>query len=233
MKEELLEQYTMLSNGLLVDSAGIARPPWACANDLLRDYYDTEWGRPVHGEQAYYERLCLEGFQAGLSWELILRRRESLREAFANFVPDVVADFTASDIERIVTTKGMIRNERKIRAVVTNAQACLALRDDPDYPGGLEELINEFAPIYSAAESTAGDSADGATRSATKVTYAHLAEVPTQSAESKALAKKLKSKGFSFVGPTSMFALFEAIGLHNYEVGPGQPVTQPDDHENG
>ena len=195
----------LLTNGLLVDEHGIVRPAWACSNELLRDYYDTEWGEPITGEQAYFERLCLESFQAGLSWELILRRRPMLREVFANFDPARVAEFTDADVENILAHPGMIRNERKIRAVITNALACVALRDDPDFPGGLEELVRSFAP-------------------AKKECYGHSNDVPTKSEESAALAKTLKRKGFSFVGPTTMFALLEAIGLLKYDISPGTPV---------
>lgn len=223
MPEKAAEEYTLLSNGYLVDDTGTARPPWACANALLRDYYDTEWGQHITGEQAHFERLCLESFQAGLSWELVLRRRNALRKAFASFIPDAVAAYKETDVAQILATEGMIRNERKIRAVIKNARACIALRDDPDYPGGLEELITAFAPIAATEDHTEPES------------YAHLSEIPTQSTHSHALAKELKKKGFSFVGPTSMHALFEAIGLTNYIIAPGHPVQQSGDaaHENG
>ena len=205
-----------LSNGMLIDSNGITRPPWACANDLLREYYDTEWGREIYGEQAYFERLCLESFQAGLSWELILRRKEILRKVFADFAPDHLAVFQETDVQRVLKHPGMIRNERKIRAVISNAQACVNLRTDADYPGGLEELIRSCAP----------QDARNKTETDARITiYSHLDEVPTKSEESAALAKLLKKKGFSFVGPTSMYALLEAVGLIRYEIAPGDPAV--------
>lgn len=146
-----------------------------------------------------------KAFKLVYQWELILRRRPTLREVFADFDPARVAEFTDADVENILARPGMIRNERKIRAVITNARACVALRDDPDFPGGLEEVVRSFAPAKTEC-------------------YGHSNDVPTKSEESAALAKMLKRKGFSFVGPTTMFALLEAIGLVKYDISPGTPV---------
>ena len=169
------------------------RPAWANSDPLLAHYFDTEWGREVRDERGLFERLALEGFQAGLTWLLILKRRETLNAEFANFDPDTVARFTEDDVERIASNPDMIRNKRKIRAVITNAQATIALRER----GGLAELIWSFAPE-------------------TQPRYTHADDAPTQSTESAALAKELKRHGFTFVGPVSMYALMEAIGMVTY-----------------
>ena len=180
----------MPPDGVLVGEDGLARPAWASADPLLRDYYDTEWGLPVRDEQGLYERICLEGFQAGLSWATILRKRPAFRAAFAGFSPDAVALFTDADVERLMQDAGIVRNRLKIRASINNARATLALRQD----GGLVDFVWQFQPA------------------ATPHPAVH-ADIPTQSAESIALSKALRKRGFSFVGPTTMFALMEAIGM--------------------
>ena len=169
---------------------GLARPLWAATDPLLRDYYDTEWGMPVRDEQGLFERLSLEGFQAGLSWELILRKRPAFRAAFADFNPDEVAVFTDADVERLLTDSGIIRNRRKIEAVITNARATIELREK----GGLVELIWSHQPAENLAPET-------------------LADIPSRSPESEALSKALKKAGLTFVGPVMCFALMEAIGM--------------------
>ncbi|HYH77306.1 MAG TPA: DNA-3-methyladenine glycosylase I, partial [Arthrobacter sp.] len=120
-------------NGSVLGDDGLARPPWASVDPLLREYYDTEWGLPVRDEQGLYERISLEGFQAGLSWATILRKRPAFRLAFHGFNPDTVAAFTEDDVERLLQDPGIIRNRLKIQAAVTNAKAVIALRAD----GGL------------------------------------------------------------------------------------------------
>lgn len=176
--------------GVLLGGDGLARPAWASSDPLLRDYYDHEWGMPVRDEQGLYERICLEGFQAGLSWATILRKRPAFRTAFAGFNPDAVAQFTDADVERLLQDAGIVRNRLKIRAAVTNAQATLSLRPD----GGLVDFVWQFQPEATPRPRTHAD-------------------IPTQSAESIALSKALRKKGFAFVGPTTMFALMEAIGM--------------------
>lgn len=175
---------------LITGSDGLTRPAWAAGTDLLRSYYDTEWGMPVRTEQGLFERLSLETFQAGLSWELVLRKREGFRHAFAGFDPEQVADFREDDIARLLTSPEIIRNDRKIRAVITNARATLALRQQ----GGLVNLIWSHQPAQTPCPRT-------------------LAEVPTRSPESEALTRELKAAGFRFVGPTMLYALMEAIGM--------------------
>jgi DNA-3-methyladenine glycosylase I len=169
---------------------GLARPAWASADPLLREYYDTEWGMPVRDEQGIYERITLEAFQAGLSWATILRKRPAFRKAFHDFDPDVVAGYGERDVERLLADPGIVRNRRKIDAAITNARATVALRAD----GGLAELVWSFRPAETPAPRTPED-------------------VPAKSPESTALSKALRRKGFAFVGPTTMFALMEAIGM--------------------
>lgn len=182
---------------LVVGDDGLARPVWAASDALLRDYYDTEWGMPVRTERGLFERLSLEAFQSGLSWATVLRKRPAFRAAFAGFDPDAVAAFTDADVERLMTDAGIIRNRRKILATVGNARAAVALRGwdgDADDGGDLASFLWSFRPA------------------ATPVPHSH-AEVPTASPESVAMAKALKARGFSFVGPTTAFALMEAVGM--------------------
>ena len=169
---------------------GLARPVWASSDPLMQEYYDTEWGMPVRDERGLFERLSLEAFQSGLSWATILRKRPSFRKAFDDFDPDAVAGYDLDDVDRLMADAGIVRNLRKVHATITNAQATVALRDD----GGLVDLVWSFRPEATPTPSS-------------------YAEVPTQSAESVALSKALKKKGFVFVGPTTMFALMEAVGI--------------------
>lgn len=175
---------------LVVLEDGLARPEWAARDPLLRRYYDTEWGMPVHDEKGLFERLSLEAFQSGLSWATILRKRPAFRSAFAGFDADAVAAFGDADIDRLMNDAGIVRNRAKILATINNARATVALRRD----GGLAALIWSHRPAKTPAP-------------------VRLADVPTRSPESEALAKALKSHGFVFVGPTTMFALMEAIGV--------------------
>ncbi|WP_329545663.1 DNA-3-methyladenine glycosylase I [Streptomyces sp. NBC_01356] len=170
---------------------GGLRCPWALSTEDYVAYHDEEWGRPVHGDDALYERLCLEAFQSGLSWITILRRREGFRAAFAGFEIAKVATFTDADKERLLADPGIIRNRAKIEATVANARV---LTDWA--PGELDELIWSFAP---------------ATRPAPK----RLADVPAVTDESTALSKTLKKRGIRFVGPTTAYALMQACGLVN------------------
>ncbi|WP_316932136.1 DNA-3-methyladenine glycosylase I [Nocardioides marmotae] len=176
--------------GPVVGEDGLARCPWGAAPGLMRDYHDEEWGRPVTGEAAYLERLTLEAFQSGLSWATILRKREAFRSAFAGFDADVVAAYDDGDRARLLADAGIVRNRLKVDAAITNARATVALREHE----GLEALVRSFAPEVSPAPET-------------------TAEVATTSPASVALSKELKRRGFVFVGPTTMHALLEAIGL--------------------
>ncbi|MFS2156779.1 DNA-3-methyladenine glycosylase I [Pseudomonas sp. Pseusp122] len=169
---------------------GLVRPPWAATDLLLKHYYDTEWGMPIHDERGLFERLSLEAFQSGLSWLTILRKREAFRAAFAQFDPDKVAAFDQDDIARLMNDVGIIRNRAKILATINNARATIKLRED----GGLADFIWSFKPLVTPTPRT-------------------IEDVPTTSAESLAMSKALRKRGFSFVGPTTMFALMEAIGM--------------------
>jgi len=175
---------------LVTGADGLARPVWAAADPMLRSYYDTEWGMPVRDERGVFERLSLEAFQSGLSWRTILAKRPAFRTAFADFAPDVVARFGEDDVERLMGDAGIVRNQAKIRATITNANATVALRAE----GGLADLVWSFRPATTPVPRTA-------------------AEVPTTSAESVALSKALRGRGFAFVGPTTMHALMEALGI--------------------
>ncbi|QIG41371.1 DNA-3-methyladenine glycosylase I [Nocardioides anomalus] len=176
--------------GPILGEDGVARCPWAGGPGVMRDYHDTEWGTHVSGEAAYLERLTLEAFQSGLSWSTILNKREALREVFHHFDADRIAAFDEADEARLMADARIVRNRAKISAAVVNARATVALRDAE----GLEALVLSFAPASPPAPRT-------------------TEEMETTSPESKALSKELKRRGFAFVGPTTMFALMEALGI--------------------
>lgn len=180
----------MVDTGIVVGQDGLARPAWAASDPLLREYYDTEWGMPIRDERGLFERLSLEAFQAGLSWATILRKRAAFREAFDGFDPAPIAAYTSADIEKRMRNSAIVRNRRKIEATVTNARATIALREH----GGLGELIWSFRPETTPQPRVPAD-------------------IPTESTESRALARELRRRGFVFVGPTSMYALMEAVGI--------------------
>ena len=188
--------------GLTLCDDGLVRPTWASHDALLRSYYDTEWGMPVHDEAGVFERLVLEGFQAGLSWRTVLAKREAFRSAFEGFSPDAVAAFSTVDVERLTRDPGIIRNRRKIEAAIDNARATVEMRSSADSshrPAHLGELVWSYRPIRDPLPRSQG-------------------EVPTQLPESVALAKDLKARGFRFVGPTTMLALMAAIGIVNTDI---------------
>ncbi|MFA5607060.1 MAG: DNA-3-methyladenine glycosylase I [Leucobacter sp.] len=173
------------------DVGGPVRAGWALQDPLLTRYYDDEWGVPVHDDVGVFERLSLEAFQSGLSWLTILQRREGFRAAFLGFDPVRVAEFGPEDVQRLLNDERIIRNRRKIEATISNAQAVLRLRDEGP---GLAALVWSYMPDRSPAPQTDAD-------------------VPSTSPESHALAKELKRRGFSFVGPTTVYALMCAIGI--------------------
>jgi DNA-3-methyladenine glycosylase I len=179
-----------MTDDLVTGDDGLARPLWASTDPMLREYYDTEWGMPVRDERGVFERLSLEAFQSGLSWRTILAKRPAFRAAFAGFDPDAVAGFGDADVERLLGDAGIVRNRAKIAATITNATATVALRAD----GGLADFVWSFRPADTPRPRTA-------------------AEVPTTSPESTALSKALRKRGFAFVGPTTMHALMEALGI--------------------
>ena len=180
----------MPESGTDVTTDGRGRCGWAGSAPEYVAYHDDEWGRPLHGVTAMFERLSLEGFQSGLSWLVILRKRPAFRAAFAGFDPAVVAAFGPDDVARLMADAGIVRNRAKIEATVHNAGRVVAL------DRSLDELLWSFAPDP-----------------ATHRRPATLAEVPATSPESTAMARALKRKGLRFVGPTTCYALMQAAGL--------------------
>ncbi|MQS35538.1 DNA-3-methyladenine glycosylase I [Streptomyces katsurahamanus] len=181
----------MSDGGPVPGPDGRPRCPWGLSTDDYLAYHDTEWGRPVHGDDALFERLCLEAFQSGLSWITILRRREGFRRAFDGFRIASVAGFTDDDRERLLADEGIIRNRAKIDATLANARLLAEWS-----PGELDTLIWSYAP-------------DATGRPAPRT----IADVPAVTDESAALAKDLKKKGLRFIGPTTAYALMQACGL--------------------
>ncbi|MEU6281173.1 DNA-3-methyladenine glycosylase I [Streptomyces sp. NPDC047028] len=181
----------MSTRGALAGADGALRCPWALSTEDYVTYHDEEWGRPVHGDDALFERISLEAFQSGLSWITILRRRPGFRTAFAGFHIEKVAAFTDEDRERLLADPGIIRNRAKIDATLANARV---LADWAE--GDLDRLIWSHAP-------------DPAGRPVPKT----LDDVPAVTPESTALSKDLKKRGLRFVGPTTAYALMQACGL--------------------
>ena len=183
MDKETKQQFPIIGDD------GLSRPPWAAHDPLLRHYYDTEWGMPIRDEAGMFERLCLEGFQVGLSWKLILQKRDALREAFHGFDPDALARMDS--IEHLLDDASLICNRRKLQAVLTNASATREMRETGT---DLATFIWSYQPESTPAPRT-------------------MEEVPTQSEESRRLARDLKKRGFTFVGPVTMYALMESTGI--------------------
>lgn len=177
-------------SGTIVGPDGLARCPWASTAEY-RLYHDQEWGRPLHGDDEMFERLCLEAFQSGLSWLTILRKRPAFRSAFADFHLPTVAGFTDDDINRLLADASIIRNRGKIQACIANARVAL------DLPDGLDALLWSFAPTRP--------------RSAHRPTT--TAQIPAITADSTAMATELRARGFRFIGPTTAYALMQATGM--------------------
>ncbi|MGW4325726.1 DNA-3-methyladenine glycosylase I [Nocardia sp. NPDC004573] len=167
---------------------GLIRCAWPLDSQLYRDYHDYEWGKPLHGDDALFERLCLEAFQSGLSWLTILRKRPAFRAAFAGFSIERVAEFGDDDVARLLADAGIVRNRSKIDAAIANARVAR------DLDIGLDELLWSFAPPPRPRPRSGSD-------------------VPATTPESVALAKELKRRGFRFVGPTTAYALMQATGM--------------------
>lgn len=162
---------------------------WVGDDAEYRRYHDEEWGTPLHGDRALFEKMALEGFQAGLSWITILRKRPRFREVFAGFEPERVAEFDRSDVERLMADAGIIRNRAKIEATIGNARVVRSMAD-----GELDELMWSFAPASGPRP-------------------ASFADVPAVTPESTAMSKELRRRGFRFVGPTTMYALMQSAGM--------------------
>jgi len=181
------------TSNLVIGADGRARCAWAASTPDYVGYHDEEWGRPVRGERALYERFTLEAFQSGLSWLTILRKREGFRAAFAGFDPERVAAFTDADRARLMADTGIVRNRAKVDAAITNAAAVVAMRERVD--GGLDGLVWSFAPDPDRRAPVG------------------FGDVPASTPESVALAKALKRQGMVFVGPTTAYATMQACGL--------------------
>ncbi len=181
---------------MTVGDDGLVRCPWGLAPPEYRLYHDEEWGRPVGDEKRIFEKLCLEGFQSGLSWLTILRKREGFRAAFASFDPVVVAGFDDRDVERLVNDISIIRHRGKIQATIANARALVALWSDG------QSLAQLF---WSHEVPTTEDS----------TLPGHLGDVPAATAGFKALSVDLRRRGFRFVGPTTVYAAMQALGVVN------------------
>jgi DNA-3-methyladenine glycosylase I len=187
-------------DGLALGDDGVTRCFWGDSAPEYRGYHDTEWGFPVADDQRLFEKLCLEGFQSGLSWLTILRKREGFRQAFAGFDFERVARFGAKDVERLLGDASIVRHRGKIEATINNAQRAVELVDEE---GSLASYVWRFQP-------------DPASRPK-RMTWAALLEL-AQSEESRALAKDLKRRGWRFVGPTTVYAFMQAMGLVNDHV---------------
>jgi DNA-3-methyladenine glycosylase I len=174
---------------LVVGTDGRPRCPWGLSTPDYTAYHDLEWGLPVHGDDRLFERLTLEAFQSGLSWLTILRKREAFRTAFAGFAVAAVAEFDEADVARLLADPGIVRNRAKVGAAVRNARAAVEIG-----PGGLDKLLWSFAPPLRPRPGT-------------------TAQIPAITAESTAMAKELKRRGFVFVGPTTAYALMQATGM--------------------
>lgn len=174
---------------LVTGADGLPRCAWGASTPDYAVYHDEEWGRPLRGDDALYERLTLEAFQSGLSWLTILRKRPAFRLAFDEFRIDKVAGYGEADVARLLADAGIVRNRAKVEAAIANARAALAL------PDGLSALLWSYAPPPRAARPRS------------------FAEVPALTPESTAMAKALKKSGFRFVGPTTAYALMQATGM--------------------
>ncbi len=175
--------------GTMAGPDGRLRCAWGVSAPEYVEYHDEEWGRPLHGDDALFERICLEAFQSGLSWLTILRKRPAFRAAFDGFSIDKVARYTDADAQRLLQDASIVRNRAKIAASIANARVAAEL------PDGLDALLWSFAP------------------DAARPRPAALGEVPAVTVESTAMAKDLKKRGFRFIGPTTAYALMQATGM--------------------
>ncbi|MEV4636099.1 DNA-3-methyladenine glycosylase I [Actinoplanes sp. NPDC049548] len=187
----------------MVGEDGRARCSWGGSTPDYVPYHDTEWGQPVHGDDALFERMCLEAFQSGLSWITILRKRPAFRRAFAGFSIEAVAAFDTEDADRLMADPGIVRNRMKVDAALHNAKVAA------DLPDGLSALLWSYAPAPRPRPATRAD-------------------VPAVTPASTAMAKDLKKRGFKFVGPTTAYALMQATGMvDDHLAGCFVPPTRP------
>ena len=186
-----------LAEGLARGEDGHCRCAWCGADPVYRAYHDEEWGRPVADDRRLYEKLCLEGFQSGLAWITILRKRPAFRAGFAGFDPEVVAGFDEADVARLLGDAGIVRHRAKILSTINNARRALALIEEA---GSLAAFVWRFEPAPAERP-----------RRFDLATLRALAQTP----QSQALAKELKRRGWSFVGPTTVYAFMQSVGLVN------------------
>lgn len=189
---------------LVTGTDGLSRCGWSASAPDYAEYHDREWGRPLRGDDALFERLTLEAFQSGLSWLTILRKRPAFRRAFDDFHIETVARYGEADIARLLADPGIVRNRAKVEAAIVNARAAL------DLPDGLSTLLWSFAPPARPSRPRSG------------------AEVPALTAESTALARTLKRSGFRFVGPTTAYALMQATGMVDDHIAGCHVPAAPD-----
>jgi DNA-3-methyladenine glycosylase I len=189
-----------VAEGIVVGDDGVARCAWGASSPEYAAYHDAEWGFPVADDTRLFEKLALEGFQSGLSWLTILRKREGFRRAFAGFDPERVARFGERDVERLLADSSIVRHRGKIEATISNARRCLELREET---GSLAAFVWRFEPAAAARPSP--------------LTWAALRDL-AETEESRALAKELKRRGWRFVGPTTVYAFMQAMGLVNDHV---------------
>jgi DNA-3-methyladenine glycosylase I len=180
---------------LIVGVDGVSRCAWAGVDAEYQRYHDEEWGTPLRGDRALFEKLSLEGFQAGLSWITILRRRDRFREAFHDFDVSRVAAMTSADVDALMTDTGIIRNRAKIESTIANAALTLDLQRAEDDPAALDRLLWSFAPPARAEP------------------LRSLSDVPAVTPESTAMSKALRALGYRFVGPTTLYALMQSAGM--------------------
>ena len=178
-------------DGLTVGEDGRARCAWCVGDPEYMTYHDHEWGLPTHDDIALFEKLCLEGFQAGLSWLTILRKRPAFRAAFAGFDPEVVATYGERDVRRLLEDTGIVRHRGKIEAAIGNARVYLEVVASE---GSLDALVWRFAPVATP-------------------TPRRLDDIPAATRESAALARELKRRGWRFIGPTTVYAFMQSMGL--------------------
>jgi DNA-3-methyladenine glycosylase I len=191
-----MDEDSPADGGVVIGQDGIARCAWCTGSADYVAYHDQEWGRPVRGDTAIFERICLEAFQSGLSWLTILRKRPAFRTAFAQFDPREVAQFDSSDVVRLMDDAGIVRNRRKIEATIGNARAVVSMLDESG-SSALDALFWSFAP------------------SPLQKRPKSITEVASATDDSRALSARLKEIGLSWVGPTTMYAAMQACGVVN------------------
>lgn len=182
-----------------MEKTRVRRCHWPTNDPLYLDYHDNEWGRPQYDSRALFEMLCLEGMQAGLSWITILKRRDNYRSAFAGFNPSLIANFNDKKIDELMNDSGIIRNRRKIEAIVANARAFLAIEEERTFSNFIWSFVGG-KPVNHA--------------------YANASEIPSSTDTSREMSRALKQKGFKFVGETICYAYMQAVGMANdHETG--------------